>query len=65
MDNEVNMRTDPTINADIVEVLTLDQPLTVVDGQPQEGDGFVWWHVRNEDSGNDGWVVEDWLKKQG
>jgi outer membrane biosynthesis protein TonB len=63
-DDGVNMRAEPSTDAEVLEVLSLDQPLTVVDGQPQEGGGFVWWNVRNEDSGNVGWVVEEWLKKQ-
>ncbi len=63
-DDEVNMRAQPSTDADVLEVLALDQPLTVVDGQPQESAGIVWWNVRNEDSGNEGWVSEQWLKKQ-
>lgn len=63
-DNDVNMRSDTSTDADVVEVLTLDQALTVIDCPPVESGGFVWWHVRNEDNGNEGWVVDDWLKAQ-
>jgi cytoskeletal protein RodZ len=63
-DNQVNMRSQPSVSADVVEVLSLDQALTVINGQPQEGDGLVWWNVRDEDNGNEGWVDEEWLKKQ-
>jgi hypothetical protein len=63
-DDGVNMRAEPSTESEVLEVLSLNQQLTVVDGQPQEGDGIVWWNVRNEESGNVGWVSEDWLKKQ-
>jgi hypothetical protein len=63
-DDGVNMRAEPSTESEVLEVLSLNQELTVVDGQPQEGDGIVWWNVRNEESGNVGWVSEDWLKKQ-
>lgn len=63
-DDGVNMRAEPSTGSEVLEVLSLNQELTVVDGQPQEGDGIVWWNVRNEESGNVGWVSEDWLKKQ-
>ena len=47
-----------------IEVLTLNQPLTVLNCEPVENGGFVWWNVENEDSGNRGWVVQDWLKAE-
>jgi outer membrane biosynthesis protein TonB len=61
-DNDVNMRAEPTTDSEAIEVLTLDQPLTVLNCEPVESGGFVWWNVENEDSGNSGWVVQDWLK---
>jgi outer membrane biosynthesis protein TonB len=64
MDDNVNMRDQPSTAGEIVEVLSLDQELTVLDGQPREGDGYVWWNVQSNDSGNTGWVVDDWLKLQ-
>jgi len=63
-DDDVNMRASPSTSAEVLEVLSLDQPLTVVSGEPREGDGIVWWNVRNEDSGNEGWVSEQWLKAE-
>ncbi|MEA2584288.1 MAG: hypothetical protein QOF33_2373 [Thermomicrobiales bacterium] len=63
-DDGVNMRAEPSTESEVLEVLSLNQELTVVNGRPQEGDGIVWWNVRNEESGNVGWVSEDWLKKQ-
>jgi hypothetical protein len=64
LDDDVNMRDAPSIDGNVVEVLTLDQPLTVLSSQPEESGGFVWWNVANEDSGNSGWVVQDWLKAE-
>ncbi|HEY7035942.1 MAG TPA: SH3 domain-containing protein [Thermomicrobiales bacterium] len=64
-DNDVRMRSQPSTDADVLEILSLDQPLTVVSSEPQEGDGIVWWNVRDEDSGNEGWVAEEWLKSSG
>jgi hypothetical protein len=63
-DNDVNMRAEPSIDADVVEVLTLDQALTVLDCEPVESGGFVWWNVQNEDTGSTGWVVQEWLKTE-
>lgn len=63
-DNDVNMRAEPTTDSEAIEVLTLDQPLTVLNCEPVESGGFVWWNVENEDSGNSGWVVQDWLKTE-
>jgi hypothetical protein len=63
-DDDVNMRAQPSTDADILEVLTLNQPLLVLSDQPDESGGIVWWNVRNEDSGNDGWVSEEWLKPE-
>ncbi len=63
-DDDVNMRDQPSIDGEVIEVLTLDQALTVLSSQPEESGGFVWWNVQNEDSGNSGWVVQDWLKAE-
>jgi hypothetical protein len=62
-DNNVNMRSQPSTSADVLEVLSLDQQLTVVASQPQEAEGIVWWNVRDEATGTEGWVAEEWLKK--
>jgi hypothetical protein len=63
-DNDVNMRAEPTTESQAIEVLALNQPLTVLNCEPVENGGFVWWNVQNEDSGNRGWVVQDWLKAE-
>jgi hypothetical protein len=63
-DNDVRLRAEPSTSADILDVLTLDQAMTILDCQPQEAEGIVWWHVRENETGEEGWVADDWLKPQ-
>jgi hypothetical protein len=61
-DNNVNLRAEPSTDATVLEVLSLDQPLTILSSQPTKAGGYVWWNVRDEANDIEGWVVEDWLK---
>lgn len=63
IDDDVNLRSEPSTNAEVVAVLTKGTELTIIDGVPQESDGIVFWHVRNDATGDEGWVSQDWFKK--
>ena len=63
-DDGVNFRAEPSTSADVVDTLTLDREMTIIDCQPQEGDGIVWWHVRDNETGLEGYVADEWLKPQ-
>ncbi|MDQ4074839.1 MAG: SH3 domain-containing protein [Chloroflexota bacterium] len=55
----VNLRQAENTSSEVIQILTDDTPLTVVEG-PVEGEGYTWWRVRLED-GTEGWVVEEFL----
>jgi hypothetical protein len=61
VDNSVRMRSQPSLSGAVIESLKDGAELVVVDATPQQGDGYVWYHVKNETSGNDGWMVQDYL----
>lgn len=62
VNDSVNMRSAPSLNGEIIEQLTDGKKLTVLDSQPQEANGFVWWHVRDEAKALEGWMVDDYLE---
>lgn len=55
----LNMRSEGTTTATIVQILQDGTTLTLVEG-PVEGEGRQWWRVRLAD-GAEGWVVQDFL----
>lgn len=63
--SDVRMRKDATTGSDIVEELAEGVELVVLDGTPVEGEGYVWWNVRDDATGNEGWVADDWLGPTG
>ncbi len=62
-DDGVNMRAQPTTGDEgtVVASLAADTVVSIQDG-PQEADGFLWWEIIVEDTGETGWVVEDYLE---
>lgn len=60
--NDVRMRERPTTESTIIATYDEGVELVVLDSTPQEAEGYVWWNVRNEADGSEGWVVEDWLR---
>jgi uncharacterized protein YgiM (DUF1202 family) len=59
----VNMRSEASTDGEIVTVLDSGAQLTIVSG-PQEGGEYTWWEVTDQ-SGNIGWVVEDFIEPAG
>jgi hypothetical protein len=57
----VNMREDATTSASAIAQLPVGTTLTVTDG-PIEADGYVWWQVVDDENGQVGYVVEDFLE---
>jgi hypothetical protein len=55
----VNMRSDSSTTAEVLQILPEETVVTLVDG-PTEADGFTWWKI-HLDSGLEGWVVQDFL----
>lgn len=60
-DDEVRLRAEPSTSAEIVEEMTRGTELRVT-GPPEEGDGFIWWPVEDEVTGNSGWVAQDFVE---
>jgi uncharacterized protein YgiM (DUF1202 family) len=56
----VNMRVEPTVNADVVDQLAAGVEMEVLAG-PVEADDYVWYQVRVTEGGSEGWVVADFL----
>lgn len=52
----LNLRTAPSLNADIVDGLDLGEDMTVLEG-PVSAEGINWWHVRT-DINTEGWAAE-------
>ena len=52
----LNVRAEPSINADEITELQDGATVTLLDG-PIISDGFTWWQIRTE-NGTEGWTVE-------
>jgi hypothetical protein len=59
-DEGVRMREDPSVDAEIVDELPAGTEVEIA-GPPEEGDGFTWYPVRNPDTDDEGWIVQDFL----
>ncbi len=60
-ETDVNMRADASISAEIVETLALGTTLTVT-GDPVDADGYTWYPVQDESTGNSGFVASNFLR---
>lgn len=60
-DDGVNMRADATTDSEAVIQLNQGDVLTVLSG-PVEGDNYIWWEVVVEESGDTGYVAEDFIE---
>ncbi len=60
---DVNMRAEPTIGeAGVINAtLEADTVVTIRSG-PEEADGLQWWEIVVEDTGETGWVAQDYLE---
>jgi len=52
----LNMRLEPTLDADVIEALPYGTPVSIIEG-PRSGDGYHWWRVVSP-TGVTGWSVE-------
>lgn len=59
----LNMRDAPSTTGNLVVELPVGSTLTVIGG-PETGEDYTWWNVVDE-SGNSGWVVEDFIQLAG
>ncbi len=57
--DDVNMRAEPTTEAEVVLVISAGTTVTITGGS-QDADGYTWWPVELED-GTTGWVAQDFL----
>ena len=62
----VNLREEPSIEADGVDQLGSDVELLITDG-PEEADDFTWYFVEvvGTDGPTEGWIVEDFISLPG
>jgi quercetin dioxygenase-like cupin family protein/uncharacterized protein YgiM (DUF1202 family) len=60
-DEGVRIRTDASIDADVIDTLAQGQALTITDG-PVEADDYTWYQVESEDGAISGWIVADFLE---
>lgn len=58
----LNMRSGPGTGNGVVAVLAVGTTGTVLEG-PRSGNGYTWWRIQT--SAGTGWVVENWVVKQG
>lgn len=65
-DDTVNLREEPTVDADGVDQLGEGIELEVIGG-PEEADDFVWYEVEvvGTDGPTTGWIVEDFISLPG
>jgi tetratricopeptide (TPR) repeat protein/uncharacterized protein YgiM (DUF1202 family) len=54
--DRLNLRSEPSLDAEIVDRLELGDLVTLLEG-PYKEDGLAWWRVRNN-AGIEGWAVE-------
>lgn len=60
-DDGVNMRSDATVDSEAITQLNEGDVLTVLSG-PIEADDYIWWEVVVEETGDTGYVVEDFIE---
>ena len=56
----VNLRSEPSIDGDVITTLAPDDALTIT-GESVEAGGIVWWPVETSD-GTAGWVSQDYIE---
>jgi hypothetical protein len=61
-DNQVNMRAKASTADDVEIVAQLDKGTELeITGNSKTADDLVWWPVTDNESGNSGWVAEQYL----
>ena len=59
-DDQVNLRAEASTTGDIVAELAKGTELTVT-GEPIEADGYRWYPVTVDETGDDGYIVQDFI----
>lgn len=60
-DQNVNVREEPSVDADVVTQLDEGVELEVLEG-PEDADDYTWYKIRvNEEDGAEGWVASDFI----
>lgn len=59
-DEGVRMREEPSVDGEVIDELDAGVELEIT-GPPEEGDGFYWYPVRNPETDDEGWIVQDFL----
>lgn len=60
IEDEVNLREGPSTDSDIIETLPAGTALEIT-GEKVEGSGYTWYPVKDPKTGNEGFVVVDYL----
>ena len=55
--DSVNLRSDPTIDGELILTLPADTELTIIGG-PETADDYTWWQVSDQATGDEGWVAD-------
>ncbi len=59
--DSVNLRAEPTTSADVVQQLSIDTEVRIIDG-PETADDYTWWQIALvDDETIIGWIAEDFL----
>jgi quercetin dioxygenase-like cupin family protein/uncharacterized protein YgiM (DUF1202 family) len=64
LEDNVNVRAEASVDADVVEQVAADVEMTIVSG-PEDADDYTWYEVEINSSGATGWVVEDFIVAPG
>jgi dipeptidyl aminopeptidase/acylaminoacyl peptidase len=57
MVDDLRLRDEPSMTADVVDALNAGESVAAVDGQPVVADGLTWYEVRQGPGPRDGWVT--------
>ena len=58
--DDVNLRAEPSPEAEVVATLAAGTELLLT-GATEPGEEFVWYEVENPETGDFGWVIEEFL----
>ena len=61
-DDQVNLRAEPSVEAEIVTVLAAGDELTIT-GSSVDADGFRWYPVTNAATGDEGFVASNFIRE--
>jgi hypothetical protein len=61
-DDEVNMRSAPTTQEENVVAVLSEGTELVVTGAPEEAEGYIWYPVRNDVTGDEGYIADELLR---